>query len=319
MKNQEILYALSDIRADFIAEAAPARRRPIRRGLVAAVAAALAVVLMGAGVLFGDSVQSWMDHRWTQENGWGMGGEQSALVAAMSQEIGLSQTIGSITVDVDSAIFADQSFRVLVRVRGREFDIREGVCFDQWAITLDPDPTVGMGHGRGLEFAGIDGDGALLLWAWCYWDRAERPSEPFTVKLTLTDLVSTGAGGVAEEVLQAGTWEFEFPPGGHGGPGGHRPAWLHRGGEGPGKRRDRGGQAPKPDALQHAPDLRAGRSPGGRPDAGHRCHFGGRQLHRCHPRHRRQPLVGRAHRSRQGPGGPHQWSGDRGAVTYLSS
>ena len=31
MKNDDILYALTDIREDFLEEAAPVRRRPVRR------------------------------------------------------------------------------------------------------------------------------------------------------------------------------------------------------------------------------------------------------------------------------------------------
>lgn len=211
MKRDELLYALTDIRAEFIREAAPVRRKPVRRWGIAAVAASLAVLLMGAGIIFGGSIQSWMDHRWSQENSQSMSGDHAALVDAMSQEIGLTQTIGDITVDVDSAIFGDRGFRILVRVRGREFDHAHGVEFDRWAMELSPDPTDGMGHGRGWEFAGFDGDGSWLLFFRCYWDQAKRPEEPFTVRLSMTDLILTGAGGETVEVVQEGTWEFEFP------------------------------------------------------------------------------------------------------------
>lgn len=210
MKNEEILYALTDVREEFIEEAAPIRRRPARRLLTVAAAAALALLLMGAGVLYGESIQSWMAQRWVWENGGSMSGDQTVLVVSMSQEIGLSQTIGDITVDVDSALFGDRGFKVLLRVRGREFTMGEGIAFTDWTMDLDPDPTVGMGHGRGWEFAGIDNDGTLLLFFECNWDEPKRPDAPFTVRLSMTDLVRTGAGGVVEEVIQAGTWEFEF-------------------------------------------------------------------------------------------------------------
>ena len=206
MKEQELLYAMSDIRADFIEEAAPVRRRPLRRLLIGALAASLALLLMGAGVIFGGSVQDWMDHRWSMENTRPMGEGQTALVDAMSQEIGLSQTIGGITVDVDSAIFEDRGFKILVRVRGRQFSMSEGMSFVDWSMELDPDPTVGMGHGRGWEFAGVDGDGSWLIFFRCFWDQAKRPEEPFTVRLSMTDLLTSEAG-----VIQEGTWEFEFP------------------------------------------------------------------------------------------------------------
>ena len=212
MKNDDILYALTDIREDFLEEAASVRRRPVRRLLIGAVAASLAVLLMGAGILFGGSVQDWMDHRWAMENTRPMGEGQAALVDSMSQEIGLGQTIGGITVDVDSALFADRGFRVLVRVRGQQFDHAQGVEFDHWTMELQPDPTEGMGRRIGWEFAGFDSDGSWLLFFRCDWDEAVRPDAPFTVRLSMSDLVFTG-GPIGEtlEVVQEGTWEFEFP------------------------------------------------------------------------------------------------------------
>ena len=211
MKRDELLYALTDVRADFIREAAPVRRRPIRRWMIAAAAASLAVLLMGAGVIFGGSVQDWMDHRWSLENTRPMGEDQTALVDSMSQEIGLTQTIGGITVDVDSAIFGDRGFRILVRVRGQQFDYEYGAEFERWSMELSPDPTDGMGHGRGWHFAGFDGDGSWLLFFQCYWDQDKRPEGPFTVRLSMSDLILTGAGGETVEVVQPGSWEFEFP------------------------------------------------------------------------------------------------------------
>ena len=212
MKQDEILYALTDIREDYIRQAEPVRRSPRCRLLVAAVAASLAVLLMGAGVIFGGSVQDWMAHRWGLENTRPMSEGQAALVDAMSQEIGLSQTIGGITVDVDSALFGDRGFRILVRVRGWQFDQAQGVCFDRWTMELQPDPTEGMGQRRGWEFAGFDGDGSWLLFFRCDWDEAVRPDAPFTVRLSMTDLLFTGGAiGELKEVVQAGTWEFAFP------------------------------------------------------------------------------------------------------------
>lgn len=212
MKHDDILYALTDVRAEYIEEAAPARRRPMGRGLVGLLAASLALLLMGAAAIFGGSVQDWMEHRWAFENIRPMGEGQIALVDSMSREIGLSKTIGDITVDVDSAIFEDQGFRILVRVRGRQFTNEHGINFRQELMELEPDPTVGMGSRKGWEFAGIDGDGSWLLFFHCYWDQPMRPDEPIMVRLTMTDLVFTG-GPIGEivEVVQEGTWEFAFP------------------------------------------------------------------------------------------------------------
>ena len=218
MKQDELLYALTDIRTEYIEEAAPVRRRPLSRWMVAAVAASLAVLLMGAGVLFGGSIQDWMEHRWAFENIRPMGQGQAALVDAMSQEIGLSQTIGDITVDVDSAVFGDRGFRVLVRVRGVEQKRNYAIQFDRCSMELEPEPAVWLGQdvrfsgGEGMSHAGFDNDGSLLLFVECYWDQARRPETPAMVTLSLSDLVYTwGSIGQNREVIREGTWEFEFP------------------------------------------------------------------------------------------------------------
>lgn len=218
MKQDEILYALTDVRAEYIEEAAPARRRPMRRGVIGLLAACMALLMMGAGIIFGGSVQDWMEHRWAFENTRPMGEGQTALVDSMSQEIGLSETIGDITVDVDSAIFGDQGFRVLVRVRGMQFDRKYAVGFRQALMELEPEPSDWLGQdvcfsgGRGTHTAGFDHDGSLLLFVGCYWDQPKRPETPVMVRVSLSDLVYTwGSIGQNVEVIQEGTWEFEFP------------------------------------------------------------------------------------------------------------
>lgn len=217
MKHDDILYALTDVREEYIEEAAPARRRPIRRGLIGWVAASVAVLLMGAAVIFGGSVQDWMEHRWAFENVRPMGKEHIALVDSMSQEIGLSQTIGDITVDVDSALFGDRGFRILVRVRGQQFDRKRGIGFHRELMELEPDPVVLLGEGvhfsggRGVHAGGFDGDGSLLLFFQGYWDAQRRPDEPFMVRLTMSDLCYSDSRGDVAEVIQEGNWEFEFP------------------------------------------------------------------------------------------------------------
>ena len=217
MKEQELLYALNDIRTEYIEESAPVRRRPLRLLMTAAVAASLALMLIGAGVLYGESIQSWMAQRWGRENGGSMSDGQIALVDSMSQEIGLSQTVGDITVDVDSALFGDRDFEILVRVRGQQFDQKRGLGFRSQQMELEPDPAplsgedVSYSRGRGWRHAGFDGDGSLLLLFKCYWDAPMRPDEAFQVRLTLSDLCYSGSGGEVTEVIQEGTWEFEFP------------------------------------------------------------------------------------------------------------
>lgn len=65
---------------------------------------------------------------------------QVAVMDHLSQEIGLSQTVGGVQVTVDSATVGDDTFFVLLRLEGLNFSNSASYGFDEISMTVQPDP-----------------------------------------------------------------------------------------------------------------------------------------------------------------------------------
>jgi len=221
VKNLQALYLLGQVDEKYIAEAAPPPqaaeviRRRKHRLPVALVAALLALLLMGAGVvavIYGDSIQSWFSYNWERLTGQPMSQKQTAIIDHLSQDIGLSQTVDGVTVTVDSATVGEDVFYLLVKVEGLPFSMRHGYHFEQFHVELTPDPledSSGMGA-MGLNLHGVDGDGAavfLLEHEYSSHDGFEAETSPVEVMVYMKDLLR---GGQKEKLVAEGEWEFSF-------------------------------------------------------------------------------------------------------------
>lgn len=188
-----------------------------RRLSAALVAAAAALLLMGCGVaaiLYGDSIQSWFGHYWEAVTGQEMTESQTAIIDHLSQEIGLSQTVGDVTVTVDSATVGDDNFFLLLRAEGLRFPARYGYGFSSIDMEVKPDPLEGGGGigGYGFEYHGLDGDGAILLlmdFSYASHTGYEQDLSPIDITLTLEDLVRN-PNLDREKTLAEGQWSFRF-------------------------------------------------------------------------------------------------------------
>ena len=120
------------------------RRHPFRRMPAALIAAVLALLLMGAGIsaaiLYGDSIKSWFVYHWNEITGQSMDQGQIAVIDHLSQEIGVSQTVGNVTVTVDSAAVGDDNFYLLLKVEGIQASDDHSYDFLQWTVEAAPDP-----------------------------------------------------------------------------------------------------------------------------------------------------------------------------------
>jgi len=185
--------------------------RPKRRLSIVLIAAILSLFLLGAGVvaaIYGDSIQSWFGHLWEEITGQEMSNEQAALIDHLSQEIGVSQTVGETTVTVDSATVGDDCFFILLRAEGLNLSTRDTYRFDEIDLLVSPDP---VGQDEGLEHFGfqhlwIDGDGAaLFMLDHGYVSEASFAwnDQPLEVELTLKDLIQSPAAG-DDTILQKG-------------------------------------------------------------------------------------------------------------------
>lgn len=227
MKEKRILDVLGQVDERYIEEAAPLigdskmitlPSRHFRHRLPHAMVAVIAaVILLGCSVvavMYGDSIQNWFSHYWEAITGQSMSEGQSNVIDHLSQEIGLSQTVGEVSVTVDSATVGDDSFFLLLRVDGMKFSKRYSYGFENVLMEVQPDPLEnagGMGS-YGFQYQGMDGDGtALMLMDFDYMSSNgyEQDTRPLEVTLTLENLIRN-AHTDKERQLAEGQWSFEF-------------------------------------------------------------------------------------------------------------
>ena len=143
-----------------------------------------------------------------------MSGEQATTIDHLSQEIGLSQTIGDVTVTIDSATVGYDNFFLLFRVNGIEFSNKHGYGFEQVIMDVTPDPVSesnGIG-GYGFQYYGADGDGSLLLlleYSYTSGMGSVRDTRPINIALTLENFLQNPHVDT-EKLIVTGKWSFDF-------------------------------------------------------------------------------------------------------------
>ena len=192
------------------------RRHPGALRAAAAVLAAAVLLTVGGVALSGQpAVRAWFDRYWQAIAGKPMEEEQSQLLQALTQPIGVSDTVDGVTVTADSAVVGDDSFWLLLTVSGLELSPRYGYTFGSDSLTVTPDPheTGGGIFGWGLESHGVNADGEaelLLQYSYQLKSGANPPwTEDMAVTLRLTDLIQGRSTG-ADATVAAGTWELNF-------------------------------------------------------------------------------------------------------------
>jgi len=222
MNPEKFSAAMSELDDKYIHEALfyqpnAASHRIKRRFSAVLIAAVLALLLMGAGmaaIICGDSIQSWFGCYWEAITGQSMSREQTAVIEHLSQKLNISQTVGDVTVTVDSATVGDDNFFLLLRVEGLRFSERHSYSFANVSMEVEPDPLEengGIGS-YGFQYHGLDGDGAaLLLMDHSYTSSAgfEEDSSPIHVALSLENLVQNSHSS-REKILAEGQWDFSF-------------------------------------------------------------------------------------------------------------
>ncbi|MBQ3112410.1 MAG: hypothetical protein IJC70_06000, partial [Firmicutes bacterium] len=130
------------------------------------------------------------------------------------QELNLSDSVGDVTITVDSATVGEDCFYLLLRAEGIPFDARHSYGFRGMQLDISPDP---LGHsggsaGHGIRFLGTDSSGAgIMLIDYSYISRSGYTADtrPLQIVLTLTDLSCQGKGD-SSTLLQAGSWQYSF-------------------------------------------------------------------------------------------------------------
>lgn len=199
--------------------AAGHRRAGGRRRVSAVLITCLLIVLVSGTALAvskGDSLRGIFQKEWKNWNGEEMGAQQLAVIDNLTTPLGLSQTVGNITVTLDSVVYGDGVFWMLVNA----VDVSGGAVFDSdnaygyvdstLEITADDGTDLTWGWGANT-YASLDSSTVhMLIDGELNPDLApEMEGQTATFRLTLTDLRN---GNEPEEsvMLQDGTWEFQF-------------------------------------------------------------------------------------------------------------
>lgn len=187
--------------------------KPVRRinrlSLILA-AIILALALTGAGfvsAIYGDSIQSWFAHEWQMMTGENLSDEHAAVIDRLSQDIGVSQTVGGVTVTADSATIGNDRIILLLRIEGVQAKRRKFYEFDRMEIHANPE-NIGTSFSWVFEYLGTDGDGSMLMQLDCDFIIhedvvAEHPEAEVT--LQLEDLITSEGKPVAN-----GQWTLNF-------------------------------------------------------------------------------------------------------------
>jgi hypothetical protein len=216
------MQALGNVQEEYIDEAAAVcsaerKAQTLSKMKLLLLAAVLSLLLMGAGfaaVVYGESIQGWFGHHWEAITGREMSSAQVKLINHLSQELDLTQTVGKISVRADSATVGESNFYLLLRVEGMDFSSKYAYSFEEIELLLQPDP-IAEGSGLrscGLNFHGIDGDGAVLLLIDCdYANQAGQQTDttPLELQLSLKDF-SQDPRTDRRVLLQEGSWEFDI-------------------------------------------------------------------------------------------------------------
>lgn len=184
------------------------------KGAAAAVLSAL--VLLGtatAAVGLPRSLTDWFARQWADETGAAMNEDQAALIDRLTQEVGIGDTQGGVTVTLDSLTRGNSSVWLLLELRG--VDREDWLHFGRMDLTFQPNPdsveTPG-GYGISPKLAGIGEDGVYRLLLQYDIDLIGGDSllKGYEGTLLLQDLY-LGKDLTRDEVLiQEGTWELRF-------------------------------------------------------------------------------------------------------------
>lgn len=244
MNGKDIFWGLSYINRRYIDEAerdtvcehakvplgkqstqqSPVKHSRFPRPLLIAALIAVLLALVGCGiaaVIFGgDSIQEWFGFYWGEITGQDMGADQTAIINKLTQEIGVSDTDGGVTVTIDSATGSANMFYLLVRVEGYSFNKQYQYGFYQYGFNriqceIDTQmlPAKLKGGSRSIRYLGVNQDGAgLFLVILCYELSdmgADDLLEPLPMKLTLENLTRR-INLKKNKPVKEGQWTFSF-------------------------------------------------------------------------------------------------------------
>ena len=192
-----------------------ARRRLPMGGLIAA---ALVVVLAAGTALAAASptLRDWFARKWAEGTGGEISESQALLIDSLTETVGESQTVGDVTVTVDSLTVGGDALWALVDVEGVDVLAKERYSFDGIYVEILPDPSEGAygGASYSLGSIGLTEDGAvrmLLEFSGIFSTGNQINNGDYTLELRLRDLTLCRRAGEPDEIIYEGEWSFSIP------------------------------------------------------------------------------------------------------------
>ena len=194
-----------------------ARRRLPVAGLAAAV---LAVVLVAGTALAvaSPSLRDWFAREWAERTGGNISENQALLIDSLTQKVGESQTVGDVTVTVDSIAAGGENVWVLLEAEGVDFKKNQVYTFldtDVELIEKSSGKEPGNMSAYSVGSIGVTESGAvrmLLEYATTIPSREQINAGGYEFRFTLQDLGYYAAPGDSDyTVLGEGEWSFSIP------------------------------------------------------------------------------------------------------------
>ena len=186
-----------------------------------AMAVCMAVVLItgtALAVTSGGGLKSWFSDEWGYNNDGEMPAEQQQIVESLSAPVGISQTVGNLTVTVDSVAYSDGYYWLMVYAEGMKFDQDNGYgCRKSDLIIVSEDGRELGQCGRSITQTARGGSALKMLFE---GEISPESAEAIAADggnmhfmLSVSDFVEKKHSIITstkESVLQEGTWSFEF-------------------------------------------------------------------------------------------------------------
>lgn len=192
-----------------------------RRRFSMAMVACMAVVLItgtALAVTAGGGLKSWFSDEWGYNNDGEMPAGQQQLVDSLSTPVGIGQTVGNLTVTVDSVAYSDGYYWLMVNAEGMKFDRDNGYSCRQSDLKIMSEDGKEIAKGWGsITQTARDGSALKMLFE---GEISPDASEAIAADggnmrfmLSMSDFMEKKHGistSTNESVLQEGTWSFEF-------------------------------------------------------------------------------------------------------------
>lgn len=191
-----------------------------RRFSMAMVACMVVVLITGTAlaVTAGGGLKRWFSDEWEYNNDGEMPTEQQQLVDSLATPVGISQTVGNMTVTVDSVAYSDGYYWLMVNAEGMKFDKDNGYSCRQSDLKIMSEDGKEIAKGWGsITQTARDGSALKMLFEGeISPDAAEAIAADggnMRFMLSMSDFMEKKHGigtSTNESVLQEGTWSFEF-------------------------------------------------------------------------------------------------------------